>query len=81
MKKSQRLAMAFLERFKKKPLPPSWNFTPNVKSGTSGGFGKMLHKNTVKPTQPVPKKQELYKSKRVRIKEISIRRIYGKHTG
>jgi hypothetical protein len=82
MKKSRRLAMAFFERFKKKPLPPSWNFNqPRIKSGTTGGFDRMLKKDTVKPEAPAPKKQEPYKSKRLRLKNVAIRRIYGKHTG
>jgi hypothetical protein len=65
MKKTRRLAQAFFNRFKKKPLPTGWTTQPKIKSGVTGGFGKYLKKDTSKPAPPAPvKKQEKYKRRR-----------------
>lgn len=73
MKRTKRIAWAFLEKFRKKELPKGWLEQPAVKSGK--GFDKLLRQQKeTKPEQP-----KKYKRKRIKLSEIAIRRIYGKY--
>jgi len=74
MKRSRRIAWAFLDRFRKKELPKGWLEQPATKSG--GGFDKLLKKQDAGKVETKPKK---YKYKRFKLKEVAIRRIYGKN--